>query len=176
MKSVKPIIVLFKESITGIGSWNGQYTGSREACYTIHHENNPDKIKWFISVCGEGENNGRSYFYNFGDGYSSSCRISIIDKKKYNEIRKKDYTPVRKFFVDDILKYGYIRERSERHKHERIEKIQNQSETILVLLGELRKEVKFKPMPEFQENCPKAKLINKVDKLLNDLEWEKSKN
>lgn len=45
MKSVKPIIVLFKESITGIGSWNGQYTGRREACYTMHNENNLYKIK-----------------------------------------------------------------------------------------------------------------------------------
>lgn len=163
MKAVKPIIVVFREDITGIGSWNGKYTGSREPCYTIHEISDPQKIKWFQ------QSDGKRYFYNFGDGYSSSCTISIVSKLEAKNIRKKDYAPCREFFVEDILKFGYIRERYERHRMEKEERISKMAPELLLLLKELRTYVKFKPMPEFQNNCPKAKLINKVDKILKDL-------
>lgn len=164
---MKPIKVLFTENITGVGSWNGKYTGSRKPCYTVKEISDPQKIKFFQDKVGE--RNEHTYFYNFGDGYSSSCSISIVTSMEAKQKLKKDYPPCREFFVDDILKFGYIRERQERHAHERAEKLAKMAPEFLNLLKELRQHVKFKPMPDFQANCPKAKLINKVDKLLNEL-------
>lgn len=164
---MKPIKVLFEENITGVGSWDGKYTGSRKPCYTIKEISDLKKIAWVNQTVGE--SNSKTYFYNFGDGYSSSCTISIISTSEANKIRKKDYAPCREFFVEDILKFGYIRERSERHRMEKEERISKMAPDLLVLLKELRTHVKFKPMPELQKNCPKAKLVNKVDQLLKEL-------
>lgn len=160
---MRAIKVLFTENITGIGSWNGQYTGCRKPCCTIHEISDPQKIKWFQ------ESDGKTYYYNFGDGYSSSCTISIISTSEANKIRKKDYAPCREFFVEEILKFGYIRERSERHRMEKEERIIKMAPELLNLLKELRTHVKFKPIPELQKNCPKAKIVNKVDQLLKEL-------
>lgn len=164
---MKPIKVLFREDITGIGSWNGKYTGSRNPCFTVKEITDLKKIHWVKQVVGQ--ENSKTWFYNFGDGYSSSCTISIVTALEARTALKKGYSPCREFFVEDILKYGYIRERSERHAHEKAEKITKSAQELLTLLKELRQYVKFKPLPELQKGDPKAIVVNKVDKILNEL-------
>lgn len=164
---MKAIKVLFTERITGIGSWNGKYTGSIEPCYTVLTIEDYNKISWFKDACGE--SNSKTFYYNFGDGYSSSCTISVISNIEAKKIYKKDAPLCRPFFVDEILHFGEIRELSVRRKMEKEERIKNASFELLGMLKELRTHVKFKSLPELQINCPKAKLINKVDKVLKDL-------
>lgn len=85
-----------------VGSWNGKWTGAQNAhfaftrCTEKKFKELSDKI-------------GKSYYYDFGDGWGASIDVKIITAKEKAKIQK-----VNKGFmgydwmIDSILKHGEI--------------------------------------------------------------------
>ena len=70
-KSKGSLIVIFELTMPNVGSWNGQWSG-KDKKYTVKRKLPKDK-KHLI---------GKSFYYNFGDGWGASvfCRLANREK------------------------------------------------------------------------------------------------
>lgn len=93
------MILRFELTMPNVGSWNGVDTGRKAGCFIF--KNLPKKQVE--------ELNNKSFYYNFGDGWGANVRCEKARRSKTEGFRGYDW------MVSEILKYGKILERSERH-------------------------------------------------------------
>lgn len=86
------MILQFELTMPNNSSWNGVDTGNKGGHY-LHV--NVDKRK-------ADELDGKSFYYNFGDGWGANIKVTKHRKQKSNGFRGYDW------MVDEILKYGKI--------------------------------------------------------------------
>jgi hypothetical protein len=101
------MFIEFRLSMPNIGSWNGQWTGSKNYYAIVRTISKSDKE--LIEKLRD------SYFhYNFGDGWSAGITTRMVDAKEKNKIKKASngfcgYD----WMVSSILKHGEIKIESE---------------------------------------------------------------
>lgn len=102
------MLLEFRLTMPGVGSWNGKWTGS---------ENYYARVINFTKKYGSSKKakekletlDGNSFYYNFGDGWSASIDVRVVTSTEARQIRKKS----RGFYgyewmIDSILSKGEI--------------------------------------------------------------------
>lgn len=86
-------------SMPNVGSWNGQWSG-RDSLYCIVKPKSKQDEEFY----------GKSYYYNFGDGWGANIDILKVESKEANKMKK-----VSRGFcgydwmISSIYKHGDIR-------------------------------------------------------------------
>ncbi|WJM80533.1 hypothetical protein [Pectobacterium brasiliense] len=92
---------IFELSMPNRGSWNGGWSGER------------DKYVKFRTIPLSGNENikdGKSYYYNFGDGWGANVSVKIVEgvKAKNQAIKGSKGFCGYDWMIDSILKHGKI--------------------------------------------------------------------
>ena len=98
------MIVRFELTMPNVGSYNGVDTGSKSGCYIF--KNLPKSVA--------NDLNGKSFHYDFGDGWAANVKCSLAKRSKTKGFRGYNW------MVDEILKHGKILTRFERKKFNEI--------------------------------------------------------
>lgn len=64
-----------------VGSWNGVWTGAKNAHFAFKRYT----AKRFLDIA---DKVGKSYWYNFGDGWSACVELKIVTAKEMNKIKR----------------------------------------------------------------------------------------
>ena len=73
------MLIEFRLTIPNVGSWNGRWSGESNYYAQIHTLPKTAAEKLI----------DKSYFHDFGDGWSASIRTRQVDSKEAQKIRKK---------------------------------------------------------------------------------------
>lgn len=65
-------------TMPNVGSWNGKWTGENDLHYIYRK----------LSKQKEIELNGKSFYYNFGDGWGADVECKMVDYKTNNKLKK----------------------------------------------------------------------------------------
>ena len=92
-------MLCFELSMPNVGSWNGKWTGSGKSYFRIRK----------VSTTKEKELDGKSFYYNFGDGWGANVLVKKIDAKEATRRRRISagfcgYD----WMIDEIIEYGRI--------------------------------------------------------------------
>lgn len=95
----------FELTMPNVGSWNGKDTGEQGEHYDFRRVSD-DLAKKL---------NGKSFSYDFGDGWRAAVRVTVNRRCKNNGFRGYEW------MVDQIIKYGEIKTVQERRLKYKIE-------------------------------------------------------
>lgn len=98
-------MIVFELSMPQVGSWNGEWTGSKNYYAIVR---NLGRTK--VAKAKEALLDGSSFYHNFGDGWGMSIKVRKITAQEATKIRKQSngfygY----EWAVDSILRYGKIK-------------------------------------------------------------------
>ena len=92
-------MVGFTLSMPNVGSWNGKWTGESNLYYRYRK----------LSKATEAELDGKSFHYNFGDGWSANVSCKKIDAKTNVKLkRRSNGFAGYDWMIDSILNHGEI--------------------------------------------------------------------
>jgi hypothetical protein len=99
-------MLCFQLNMPNIGSWNGQWTGEKKNFYRIRK----------VPIKKQRDLNGRSFYYDFGGGWTASVLVEKIDGKEAAKRRRNTagfcgYD----WMIDEIINYNSIRPSQERN-------------------------------------------------------------
>jgi hypothetical protein len=105
--------VSFQLTMPNVGSWNGKWTGAAKKYYLVKSAfkgrsgyGTVDANKAMELL---GENQSRSFYYNFGDGWGANVKMEIVDAA---EARKRTKESAGfcgyEWMIDSIMKHGKI--------------------------------------------------------------------
>lgn len=95
-------------------TWNGVYTGNNSGNWAIRtYRTKEDKARIKELLNGQ---ESQTYHYNFEDGWASDVVMQIVDTKEANRRLKHTNGFSKPWMIDEILKYGRILKRKERHE------------------------------------------------------------
>ena len=82
-----------------VGSWNGKWTGEENLYCKAKKLTKPKEL----------ELDGKSFYYNFGDGWGANVKAKKIDSKTANKMKRKSkgfcgY----EWMIDSIITHGKI--------------------------------------------------------------------
>ena len=97
----------FQLNMPNIGSWNGQWAGEKKNYFRTRK----------ASIKKQKDLDGKSFRYDFGDGWTASVLVEKIDAKEAARRRRNsagfcNYD----WMIDEILEHGRILTRQERHE------------------------------------------------------------
>jgi len=97
------MILRFELTMPNVGSWNGVDTGKKAGCFIFKN----------LSKNHAEELDGKSFYYNFGDGWGANVECEKARRSKTSGFRGYDW------MVNEILEFGKILERKERQEMRR---------------------------------------------------------
>jgi hypothetical protein len=102
------MLLAFELTMPNVGSWNGKWTGSDRLYvkilnFTQRYGTSKAAKEKLDSI------KDKSFYYNFGDGWSASVSVKQVDVNKAAKLRSKSagfygYD----WMIDSILQYGKI--------------------------------------------------------------------
>ena len=105
-------MLLFELSMPNVGSWNNRWSGERDYYAVSRRDYDVDK-KLLPEIID------KSFFYNFGDGWTACVKVSKITHAESKKILKnsKGFCGY-EWMVNSICKYGEIIDPETRKKKE----------------------------------------------------------
>lgn len=100
------MLLKFELSMPTVGSWNGRDAGAKPNLF-IFKTVKDEKAKQIL---------GKSFSYNFGDGWSASVKVSQV-KSRTKSDGFRDYD----WMVSEIIQHGRILKKEERNFSENID-------------------------------------------------------
>ena len=98
----------FELTMPNVGSWNGKWSGEKKKYYLTRK----------LNAAKEQELDGKSFYYNFGDGWGANVSVEKIDSKEAARRRKvSDGFCGYDWMVEEILKHGRILTLTERRSN-----------------------------------------------------------
>lgn len=101
------MIITFTLSMSGVGSWNGKWTGAENLyCKVINFKQQYGKKAAELT---ERILSNRIYYYNFGDGWEAAITVEAVNAKKAAKLRRdsKDFCGY-DWMIDSIIQHGKI--------------------------------------------------------------------
>ena len=89
------LYAVFTLSMPNRGSWNGGWSGERDKYVVARNVKNEDL-------------NGRSFYYNFGDGWGANIHVDVFEEAKNAAIKGSKGFCGYDWMVDSILNYDRI--------------------------------------------------------------------
>ena len=90
-----------------VGSWNGKWNGSNKKHFIIKKFSNKifnEKVQPLLN-----DNDHKSFYYNFGDGWGANVCMEIIDSKEgMRRIKNSSGFCGYEWMIDSILENGKI--------------------------------------------------------------------
>ena len=93
--------IKFELSMPNVGSWNGKWTGEKNNYYRVYKMSKKSTKNLL------GESDKKSWWYNFGDGWSASVVASIVPTGL--RLPKSDGFCGYDWMIDSIRSYGEIK-------------------------------------------------------------------